>query len=97
MKIRLMGLPAEISGTVQVLRQVQALDIIEISSPYSNRERVRRDDTCPDCNVWPGDLHTPKCGARDIGQEIWPGFQPASRMMRVYIEAQLRPASGAVP
>jgi hypothetical protein len=90
MKIRLMGLPAEVSQAVKILRTVGALDIIEIDSPYSSRQRARREDTCPDCDVWPGDVHTSKCGARDSGQEIWPGFRPHSRMIRIYIEAQLR-------
>jgi hypothetical protein len=132
MKIRLMGLPAEIAQAVTILAQVPALDIIEVSSTYANRQRVRRDelcpdcgaqtgglhtpkcaaydrgqeiwpgftrshDICPDCRVRPGELHTPKCGARDSGQEIWPGFRANSRMIRVYIEAQLRADSRADP
>src|SRR5260370_6425591 len=32
-------------------------------------------DTCPDCGVLPGGLHTLNCGARDSGQEIWPGMR----------------------
>jgi hypothetical protein len=90
MKIRLMGLPAELTQAVTILRTVKALDIIEISSPRSNRQGTWCDDKCVDCNAWPGEVHTPKCGARDSGQEIWPGFRPHSRLVRIYIEAQLR-------
>jgi hypothetical protein len=32
-----------------------------------------RRNTCPECGVWRGELHTLMCGARDRGQEIWPG------------------------
>ena len=59
MKIRLMGLPAEITQAVTVLNEADSLDVLEVSGPYPNR----------------GD----------------------SRMVRVYIEAQLHPDSGAVP
>ena len=59
MKIRLTGLPAEIDQAVSVINDAQALDVIEVSSPYPNR----------------GD----------------------SRQVRVYIEAQLHPDSGAAP
>jgi hypothetical protein len=97
MKIRLMGLPAELTQAVTILRTVGALDIIDISSPYSNRRGTRCDDKCVDCDVWPGEVHTPKCGARDSGQEIWPGFRPSSRLFRVYIEAQLRAEGRADP
>jgi hypothetical protein len=31
-------------------------------------------DICPDCGVIPGMPHTAKCGARDSGQDIWPGY-----------------------
>ena len=97
MKIRLTGLPADITQAVTILRTIPALDIIDISSPYSNRRETRCDDKCIDCDVWPGEVHTPKCGARDSGQDIWPGFRPHSRLVRVYIEAQLRPGSGSAP
>jgi hypothetical protein len=59
MKIRLMGLPAEITQAVTVLNEADSLDVLEVSGPHPNR----------------GD----------------------SRMVRVYIEAQLHPDSGAVP
>jgi hypothetical protein len=59
MKIRLMGLPAEIAPAVRALQQSAALDVLQVDGPYPNR----------------GD----------------------SRLVRVYIEAQLRPDSGAVP
>jgi hypothetical protein len=59
MKIRLMGLPAEIDQAVNALSNAQALDVIEVSSPYPNRD--------------------------------------GSRMVRVYIEAQLRADSRADP
>jgi hypothetical protein len=59
MKIRLSGLPAEIDQAVCVLTDAQALDVIEVSTPYPNR----------------GD----------------------SRIVRVYIEAQLRADGRADP
>jgi hypothetical protein len=99
MKIRLMGPPAEVSQAVKVLRAVETLDITEISSPYSNRRRAPRNDACYDCGVFPGGLHTPRCGARDSGQEIWSGYfsHGTSCMIRVYIEAQLRADGRADP
>ena len=59
MKIRLSGLPAEIDQAVNALSEADALDVIEVSSPYPNR----------------GD----------------------SRIIRVYIEAQLRADGRAGP
>ncbi len=59
MKIRLMGLPAEVTPVVKALQQTGALDVLQVDGPYPNR----------------GD----------------------SRLVRVYIEAQLRPGSGTVP
>lgn len=59
MKIRLMGLPAEVDQAVTILNDADSLDVLEVSDPYPNR----------------GD----------------------SRMVRVYIEAQLHPDSGAIP
>ncbi len=58
MKIRLMGLPAEVTPIVKALQQTEALDVLQVDGPYPNR----------------GD----------------------SRLVRVYIEAQLRPDSGAI-
>ncbi len=37
MKIRLSGLPAEVGQAVSALRDADALDVIEVSSPYPNR------------------------------------------------------------
>jgi hypothetical protein len=59
MKIRIMGLPAEVAQAVKAFTDADSLDVIEVSDPYPNR----------------GD----------------------SRMVRVYIEAQLRADSRAVP
>jgi hypothetical protein len=59
MKIRLMGLPAEISQITKALRDTPGLDVIQVDGPYPNR----------------GD----------------------SRMVRVYIEAQLTGSGGDVP
>ena len=59
MKIRLMGLPAEISHTLRVIHEARTFDVIQVNGPYPNR----------------GD----------------------SRLVRVYIEAQLRTDSGVVP
>ena len=59
MKIRIMGLPAEVNQTVKVLQQNKELDVIQVNGPYPNRGN--------------------------------------SRMVRVYIEAQLHPDSGTVP
>ncbi len=58
MKIRLMGLPTEVTPAVEALQQTEALDVLQVDGPYPNR----------------GD----------------------SRLVRVYIEAQLRPDSGAI-
>jgi len=59
MKIRLMGLPAEINPALTVIQQAETLDVLQVDGPYLNR----------------GD----------------------SRLVRVYIEAQLRTDSGVVP
>jgi hypothetical protein len=59
MKIRLSGLPAEVGRAVNALSDADALDVIEVSSPYPNR----------------GD----------------------SRIVRVYIEVQLRDHGRADP
>ena len=66
MKIRLTGLPAEIDQAVNALSNAQALDVIEVSSPYPNRgdshmiriyiEAQLRDENCPFCedpDRWP--------------------------------------------
>jgi hypothetical protein len=37
MKIRIMGLPAEITGVIQALTDADRLDVIEVSDPYPNR------------------------------------------------------------
>ena len=37
MKIRLSGLPAEVDQAVSALSDADALDVIEVSSPYPNR------------------------------------------------------------
>jgi len=37
MKIRLSGLPAEVGQAVSALSDADALDVIEVSSPYPNR------------------------------------------------------------
>ena len=37
MKIRLMGLPAEVTGAVEILTGADSLDVIEVSDPYPNR------------------------------------------------------------
>ena len=59
MKIRLMGLPAEVGRAVGIICDAKAFDIIQVDGPYPNR----------------GD----------------------SRLVRIYLEAQLRPDSGTVP
>ena len=59
MKIRLMGLPAEINPALTVIQQAETLDVLQVDGPYLNR----------------GD----------------------SRLVRVYIEAQLGTDSEAVP
>jgi hypothetical protein len=59
MKIRLMGLPAEVDQAVIIIYDAKAFNVIQVDGPYPNR----------------GD----------------------SRMVRLYIEAQLRSDSGAVP
>ena len=59
MNIRIMGLPAEVTQTLQAIRQTRTLDVLQVDGPYPNR----------------GD----------------------SRLVRVYIQAQLHSGSGAVP
>jgi hypothetical protein len=59
MKIRLLGLPAEVDQAVTVISDVQGFDVIQVDGPYPNRGN--------------------------------------SRLVRVYIEAQLHPDGGAVP
>jgi len=58
---RLGEMPARDADAWQDLTGTQA------ASPYPG--------TCPNCGVLPADRHTPKCGARDSGQQIWPGTQ----------------------
>jgi hypothetical protein len=58
MKIRLMGLPAEVDQAVIIIYDAKLFDVIQVDGPDPNR----------------GD----------------------SRQARIYIEAQLRPHSGAV-
>jgi hypothetical protein len=41
MKIRIMGLPAEIDQAIKTLTQTEALDVTEISDPYPNRGNSR--------------------------------------------------------
>ncbi len=41
MKIRITGLPVEVSETVRVLTETRVLDITEISDPYPNRGNSR--------------------------------------------------------
>ena len=59
MKIRLMGLPAEVNSTLKVIQETGTLDVIQVDGPYPNR----------------GD----------------------SRMVRIYLEAQLRADSRTGP
>ena len=59
MKIRIMGLPAEVAPVIEALNAADHLDLIEVSDPYPNRG--------------------------------------GSRLVRVYIEAQLHPDRGTVP
>ena len=59
MNIRIMGLPAEVTQTLQAIQQNRTLDVIQVDGPYPNR----------------GD----------------------SRLVRIYIQAQLHPGSRAVP
>jgi hypothetical protein len=37
MKIRLMGLPAEVTPTLQAIRQTRTLKVIQVDGPYPNR------------------------------------------------------------
>jgi hypothetical protein len=59
MKIRLMGLPAEIEPVLTEIREIRTLDVIQVDGPYPNRGN--------------------------------------SRMVRVYIEVQLRADGRAGP
>jgi len=66
MKIRLMGLPAEINPIVKALQQTDVLDVIQVDGPYPNRSDSRviriyieaqlRDEICSYCedpDRWP--------------------------------------------
>ena len=66
MKIRLMGLPAEITPAVKALQQAGALDVLQVDGPYPNRgdsrlvrvyiEAQLRDENCAFCedpDRWP--------------------------------------------
>jgi hypothetical protein len=59
MKIRLMGLPAEVNSALNVIQETPALDVTQVDGPYPNRGN--------------------------------------SRMVRVYIDAQLRADSRTDP
>ncbi len=59
MKIRLMGLLAEITSVLTTIQETTTLDVLQVDGPYPNR----------------GD----------------------SRLVRIYIEAQLHPDCGTVP
>ena len=37
MKIRLMGLPAEINPALTVIQQAETLDVLQVDGPYLNR------------------------------------------------------------
>jgi len=37
MKIRIMGLPSEVTQTLQAIRQTRTLDVIQVDGPYPNR------------------------------------------------------------
>ena len=37
MKIRLMGLPAEVNSTLKVIQETGTLDVIQVDGPYPNR------------------------------------------------------------
>ena len=41
MKIRIMGLPAEVDHTVRVLQENKELDVTEVNGPYPNRGNSR--------------------------------------------------------
>ena len=59
MKIRLTGLPAEVTQTLQAIQETRTLDVTQVDGPYPNRG--------------------------------------GSRLVRVYIEAQLRADGRADP
>ena len=59
MKIRLMGLPAEVDQAVIIIYDAKVFDVVQVDGPHPNR----------------GD----------------------SRLVRLYVEVQLPPGSGAVP
>ena len=42
MKIRLMGLPAEVDQAVTIIRNAQALDVTQVDGPYPNRGNSRQ-------------------------------------------------------
>jgi hypothetical protein len=41
MKIRVMGLPAEVEQTIEALHGIPDLEVIEVSGPYPNRGNSR--------------------------------------------------------
>jgi hypothetical protein len=66
MKIRLMGLPAEVDPTLKILQETRTLDLLQVDGPYPNRgdsrlvrvyiEAQLRDQICPCCedpDRWP--------------------------------------------
>ena len=66
MKIRLMGLPAEVDQAVIIVNDAEAFDVIQVDGPCPNRgdsrmvrlyiEAQLRDETCPVCenpDRWP--------------------------------------------
>jgi hypothetical protein len=66
MKIRLMGLPAEVNPTLKVIQETGTLDVLQVDGPYPNRgdsrlvrvyiEAQLRDETCRYCDDpdrWP--------------------------------------------
>ena len=57
MKIRIMGLPAEVTAVIQALSDAEFLDLIEVSDPYPNRGDSRQVRVYAEAQ-----LH-PDCGA----------------------------------
>jgi hypothetical protein len=41
MKIRLMGLPAEVESTLTEIQETRTLDVIQVDGPYPNRGNSR--------------------------------------------------------
>jgi hypothetical protein len=71
MKIRIMGLPEEIEQAITAVREITALDVIEVSGPYPNRGTSRMVRIYIDAQL--SDSHDGPAGQRSYAaiQDTW--------------------------